>query len=200
MIEYLQGTLAHKEPVTAVIDVQGVGYELHIPLSTYETLPETGQQLRLLTHLHVREDAMQLYGFATAGERALFRRLQGISGIGARMALNILSGVAPDALRRHVASGDVAALTRIPGIGRKTAERIVVELRDSFARENTEEALKSGDSAVSAREEALMALQALGYARPQAEKAVAALLTAPGDAPPTAAELIKLALQKLNSR
>ncbi|MCB2205893.1 Holliday junction branch migration protein RuvA [bacterium] len=200
MIAFLHGTLAAKEAVSAIIEVAGVGYEVHIPLSTYEKLPATGQEVQLLTHLHVREDAMQLYGFATEMERALFRKLQSISGIGARMALNILSGAAPDALRERVINGDVAALTRIPGIGRKTAERIVVELRDSFMRESSSEALKTGDKTAVAREEALMALQALGYPRATAEKAIAALQRSGENAPESTSELIKLALKQLNSR
>lgn len=129
----------------------------------------------------------------------MFRRLQGISGIGARMALNILSGVAPDELRRRVTTGDVVALTRIPGIGRKTAERIIVELRDSFAREGGGEESAAGKVS-SARDEALMALQALGYPRNAAEKALAAVqrMGENTDFPPS--ELIKKALQQLNSR
>ncbi|MDT8324888.1 MAG: Holliday junction branch migration protein RuvA [Bacteroidota bacterium] len=200
MIDFLHGTLVAKEAVAAVINVHGVGYHVHIPLSTFETLPAEGEEVRLRTHLHVREDAMQLFGFATEVERSLFRRLQGISGIGARMALNILSGVSPEALRERVVKGDVAALTRIPGIGKKTAERIVVELRDSFARESTTEALKTGDESAVAREEALMALQALGYARNVAEKAVAAVQRTGEITTGNASQLIKAALRELNSR
>ena len=200
MIEFLHGTLASKEAVSAVIDVHGIGYEVHIPLSTYEKLPETGGEVRLLTHLHVREDAMQLFGFATSTERGIFRQLQSISGIGARMALNILSGVTPEDLRQRVVSGDVAALTRIPGIGKKTAERIVVELRDRFSRDSTSEALKSGDETATVREEALMALQALGYARPVAEKTLTTIQRSGEPLPINASALIKLALRELNSR
>ena len=199
MIESLHGTLLSKEAVFAVIDVGGVGYGVHITLSTFEDLPDVGGDVTLFTHLHVREDAMQLFGFRHAAERRMFRQLQGISGIGARMALNILSGVAPDELRRRVTTGDVAALTRIPGIGRKTAERIVVELRDSFAREGGG-AESAADASSSVRDEAMMALQALGYPRNAAEKALAAVqrMGESGDFP--ASELIKKALQQLNSR
>jgi Holliday junction DNA helicase RuvA len=200
MIEFLHGTLVSKEAITAVIDVHGIGYEVHIPLSTFEKLPERGGDVQLLTHLHVREDAMQLFGFATATERGIFRQLQGISGIGARMALNILSGATPDELRQRVVSGNIAALTRIPGIGKKTAERIVVELRDRFSRESTAEALKSGDETATVREEALMALQALGYARPLAEKTLTALQRSADPVPTNASALIKMALRELNSR
>ncbi|MBN1446821.1 MAG: Holliday junction branch migration protein RuvA [Bacteroidetes bacterium] len=199
MIEFLHGTLVSREPVSAVIDIHGVGYQVHIPLSTYEALPEIGADVTLLTHLHVREDAMQLYGFLTATERHMFRRLQSISGIGSRMALNILSGVAPDDLRQRVRAGDVAALIRIPGIGRKTAERIVVELRDSFSREFTGEGLADSESR-GAREEALMALQALGYARNAAEKALSAVQRVGESGTQQPSELIKKALQELNSR
>ena len=199
MIESLHGTLLSKEAVFAVIDVGGVGYGMHITLSTFEDLPDVGGEVTLLTHLHVREDAMQLFGFRHAAERRMFRRLQGISGIGARMALNILSGVAPDELRRRVTTGDIAALTRIPGIGRKTAERIVVELRDSFAREGGTEESAAG-TASGARDEAMMALQALGYPRNAAEKALAAVQRMGEGTDFPASELIKKALQQLNSR
>lgn len=200
MIESLHGILLSKEPVFAVIDVHGVGFGVHITLSTYESLPEKGGEVTLLTHMHVREDALQLFGFQHATERRMFRKLQSISGIGARMALNILSGVAPDELRHRVTSGDIAALTRIPGIGRKTAERIVVELRDSFAREGGGEEAAGGGGITGARDEALLALQALGYPRNTAEKAIAAVQRTGENAGISPSDLIKKALQQLNVR
>ncbi|HOJ03377.1 MAG TPA: Holliday junction branch migration protein RuvA [Bacteroidota bacterium] len=196
MIEFLAGRLVSKEPVSAVVDVGGVGYVLHISLATYESLPAPGADLRILTHLHVREDAMQLFGFASAAERELFLRLQTISGIGARTALTILSGINPEELRTRVLAGDVPALTRIPGIGRKTAERIVVELRDSMARMHPAAGEGAGGG-VSQRDEALLALSALGYARNAAEKAVADVLR--GNASMSTGEIVKQALKALNS-
>ncbi|MBE0645478.1 MAG: Holliday junction branch migration protein RuvA [Bacteroidetes bacterium] len=200
MIEFLEGVLAAKEPMTAVIDVGGVAFAVQISLHTYDTLPVAGEQVQLLTHLHVREDALQLYGFANAEERQIFRQLQGISGIGARMALNILSGISPDDLRLRVSSGDVGALTRIPGIGKKTAERIVVELRDSFAKGLDEKERAAAGGRLSVRDEALLALQALGYNRPAAEKALSGAAAAVAEGmTANASELTKAALRLLNS-
>lgn len=200
MIEYIEGILAGKESVTAVVDVGGVAFGVHISLHTHDELPAIGETVRLLTHLHVREDAMQLFGFAHPEERRIFRQLQGISGIGARMALNILSGISPDDLRLRVSNGDIGALTRIPGIGKKTAERIVVELRDSFAKGLDEKERAAAGGRLSVRDEALMALQALGYSRAAAEKAVAASSSVLTDgAAVNASELIKTALRQLNS-
>ena len=129
MIHHLNGTLVEKRPPTLVIDVQGVGYELDAPMSTFYELPESGQAVRLLTHLLVREDAHQLYGFNTGAERDMFRLLIRISGVGAKVALSILSGMDAASLADSVERGDTAALVRIPGIGKKTAERLLVELQ-----------------------------------------------------------------------
>lgn len=200
MIEFLNGILREKESLSAVVEVQGVGYHVSISLPTSETLPEVGQQVLLLTHLHVREDAMQLFAFHSASERQLFRQLQTISGIGARMALNILSGIAPAELHSRVSSGDIAALTRIPGIGRKTAERIIVELRDTFARQRLEGDETTSAGGTSARDEALMALIALGYPKNTAEKAISAVLKGGNGADLGVSEIIKAALQEANSR
>jgi holliday junction DNA helicase RuvA len=199
MIEFLEGTLAAKEPVVAVVDVGGVAFAVHISLHTFDELPSVGERVRLLTHLHVREDALQLFGFTEASERHIFRQLQGISGIGARMALNILSGISPDDLRLRVSSADIGALTRIPGIGKKTAERIVVELRDRFAKGLDASERAAAGGALSARDEALMALQALGYARPAAEKALSLVVSAAGTTISTSSDLIKAALRQMNS-
>lgn len=199
MIEFLEGTLAAKEPVVAVVDVGGVAFAVHISLHTFDALPAVGERVRLLTHLHVREDALQLFGFAEASERHIFRQLQGISGIGARMALNILSGISPDDLRLRVSSADIGALTRIPGIGKKTAERIVVELRDRFAKGLDAGERAAAGGVLSARDEALMALQALGYARPAAEKALSLVVSAAGTTISTSSDLIKAALRQMNS-
>ncbi len=130
MIGRLKGVLAVKHPPWIVVDVGGVGYELEAPMSTMFDLPEIGREVALFTHYAVKEDTAVLYGFLRESERSLFRTLQKVSGIGAKTALAVLSGVATDEFARLVQTGDIAALTRIPGIGKKTAERIVVELRD----------------------------------------------------------------------
>ena len=130
MIGRLRGTLAAKQPPWLVLDVGGVGYEIQAPMSTIFDLPETGKEVTLLTHYAVKEDTVALYGFLRESERVLFRTLQKVSGIGAKISLAVLSGVSVDEFARLVQSGDIAALTRVPGIGKKTAERIVVELRD----------------------------------------------------------------------
>ena len=130
MIGRLKGTLVSKQPPWLVIDVGGVGYELEAPMSTVFDLPETGREVTLFTHYAAKEDTVALYGFLREQERALFRTLQKVSGIGAKTSLAVLSGTSTEEFARLVQTGDIAALTRIPGIGKKTAERIVVELRD----------------------------------------------------------------------
>lgn len=130
MIGRLKGTLLAKQPPSLLIDVNGVGYELEAPMSTIYELPELGREVVLITHYAVKEDAVALYGFHKEAERSLFRTLLKVSGIGAKTALAILSGVSVDEFARFVQVGDISALTRIPGIGKKTAERIIVELRD----------------------------------------------------------------------
>jgi len=133
VITFLQGTLREALPTQVVIEVNGVGYEVLIPLSSYDKLPQPGQELKLLTHLAVREDAHVLYGFMTASERQLFRLLvNNVSGIGPKIALNILSGISVVAFRGAVSNQDVKVLSQISGVGKKTAERIVVELKDKI--------------------------------------------------------------------
>ena len=132
MIARLAGTLVSKQPPLMVIDVAGVGYEVEAPLPVFYDLPETGQPVVILTHLSVKEDSHTLYGFASESERRLFRQLLKISGIGAKLALTILSGASGEELARYVVERDAAALTRLPGIGKKTAERIIIELRDKL--------------------------------------------------------------------
>src|SRR5438270_3461172 len=131
MITFLHGTLAAALPTQAVVDVRGVGYEVFIPLSSYDKLPVPGQPVQILTHLHVREDAHVLYGFMSAAERDLFRLLVNhVSGIGPKTALDVLSGTTVTSFKACVVAGDIAALSKTKGIGKKTAERIVVELKD----------------------------------------------------------------------
>ena len=132
MIARLAGTLIAKQPPQLVIDVAGVGYEVEAPMNVFYDLPDLGKPVVLLTHLQVKEDAHVLYGFSRESERRLFRQLLRISGIGAKLALTILSGTTGDELARYVAEGDAASLTRLPGIGKKTAERIIIELRDKL--------------------------------------------------------------------
>ena len=133
MIGRLKGILVHKQPPWLVVDVNGVGYELEAPMSTFYDLPEIGREVALFTHYAQKEDSVSLYGFLREGERRLFRDVQKVTGIGAKIALAVLSGVSVDEFARLVQTGDVTALTRIPGIGKKTAERMVVELRDRAA-------------------------------------------------------------------
>ncbi len=165
MIGRLRGTLVSKQPPWLLVDVGGVGYELEAPLSTIFDLPATGKEVVLLTHHAVKEDSVALYGFLHESERALFRNLLKVSGIGAKIALAVLSGVSTGDFARLVQAGDVVALTKIPGIGKKTAERIVVELRDRVG--GLEHVRLPGQAAagapLDAAGEATVALQQLGY-------------------------------------
>lgn len=163
MIGSLAGVLALKAPPALVLEVGGVGYELEAPMSTFYSLPPIGQPVKLLTHLVVREDAHVLYGFASGEERALFRSLLKVSGVGPRIALAILSGSTAEAFASSVRAGDAATLTRIPGVGRKIAERLIVEMRDRLAaaEANGHEAAVSAPVGMAA--EAYGALIALGY-------------------------------------
>ena len=196
MISHLKGILDHKSPTEIVVDVNGVGYAVSIPLSTFEKLGEVGSPVTVLTHLHIREDAHQLFGFATQAERELFRLLLSVSGIGPKIAQGILSGAQPKELQNLIAQGNVAALTSIPGIGRKTAERLIVELRDKMAKIDSGEthgSASGGNAAIHA--EALMALVSLGYNRAAAEKAIRSALNELGGKEITIQELLKQALK-----
>ncbi|MHB8678284.1 MAG: Holliday junction branch migration protein RuvA [Rudaea sp.] len=163
MIGRLKGILVSKRPPWLVVDVGGVGYELEAPLSTVFDLPETGREVALFTHYAVKEDTVALYGFLRETERTLFRTVQKVSGIGAKIALAVLSGTSTDEFARLVRSGDIAALTRIPGIGKKTAERIVVELRDRVDGLAMPGPGSAGGLPRDAQSEAVVALQQLGY-------------------------------------
>ncbi|HXF65130.1 MAG TPA: Holliday junction branch migration protein RuvA [Burkholderiales bacterium] len=160
MIGRIQGKLLEKHPPQIVVDVRGVGYELDVPMSTFYQLPATGAEVTLYTHLVVREDAHQLYGFATESERHAFRQLLRITGVGARTALAVLSGLSVADLREAVAAQDGERLTRIPGIGRKTAERLLLELRDKLDAAPAAPAGTRGDGRV---QDITNALLALGY-------------------------------------
>ena len=163
MIGHLRGRLVRKAPPALIVDVNGVGYELEAPMSTFYRLPEVGSEVELSTHLVVREDAHLLYGFATEDERRLFRDLLRVTGIGPKIGLALLSGIDVDTFMRCVEAQDVAALTRIPGVGRKTAERLLVELRDRIRALGQLPASTPKGGAGGARAEAYAALVALGY-------------------------------------
>jgi Holliday junction DNA helicase RuvA len=180
MIGRLRGTLVTKRPPWVLIEVGGVGYELEVPMSTLYDLPEVGREVIVLTHYAHKEDTVALYGFLRDDERTLFRNLQKVSGIGARIALAVLSGVSTNEFARLVQAGDVTALTRIPGIGKKTAERIVVELRDRVAGALASASPDSTPLPRDARSEAEAALQQLGYKAAEATR-LAAAAAADGD-------------------
>jgi Holliday junction DNA helicase RuvA len=198
MIAFLRGRVLDKQPNRIVIDVQGVGYEVHVPLSTYYDIGDEGSETTLHVHTHVREDALQLYGFLTPLEQHVFERLIGISGIGPKLAVSVLSGIDTRELVDAVQRADVARLTRIPGIGKKTAERIVLELKERFAQLTVSAGIgvaaapSAGDRL---RDDLLSALQNLGYHRPLAEKAVDATLTS--SSAPSFEDALKAALREL---
>lgn len=198
MIVYVSGTLAHKSPTDAVIDVQGIGYELLIPASSYEKLPATGKKAKLLAYHYVREDAETLFGFATEAERTLFQTMIGVSGVGPKLALAALSAMPPDALRDHILEGDASVLTQIPGVGKKTAQRLVVELRDRLADldgfEPAPAASGASGGTASIRADARSALEALGFSRADAEKRIRTALR-DHDGIDSAEELIRLSLR-----
>ena len=180
MIGRLRGILITKRPPWVLVEVGGVGYELEVPMSTLYDLPDVGKEVVLLTHYAHKEDTVALYGFLRDDERNLFRDLQKVSGIGARIALAVLSGVSTSEFARLVQAGDVAALTRIPGIGKKTAERIVVELRDRIGNVAAAAPAGTAPAARDPRSEAEAALQQLGYKQAEAAR-LAAASAAEGD-------------------
>jgi Holliday junction DNA helicase RuvA len=183
MIAYLRGRLFDKQPNRLVVDVNGVGYDVAVPLSTFYGLGEPGSEIALRIHTHVREEALSLYGFATKLEQDLFERLIGVSGIGPKVGLAVLSGIEPAELIRAIEHGDIARLTAIPGVGKKTSERIVLELKDRLPRVQVAAAAAGGAALVDAslRDDLLSALMNLGYHRPLAEKAVESAIKASPD-------------------
>jgi Holliday junction DNA helicase RuvA len=180
VIAHLTGTLLEKHVQRLVVDVRGVGYQVQVPLSTFYAVGETGAAVSLRIHTHVREDALQLFGFGSALELEMFERLISVSGIGPKVALSVLSGIEPADLIRAIRQSDLARLTSIPGVGRKTAERIVVDLRDRLPKTDVAEPAGAapGDSV---RDDVLSALGNLGYQRAAAEKAVDKVLKAADD-------------------
>ena len=203
MIAHLSGTLLSKQATSVILDVAGVGYEVSIPLSTFYELEDPGSSVQLRIYTHVREDALQLYGFKTARERELFLRLISVSGIGPKLGITLLSGMSADEMITSIRNNNLAKLTLIPGVGRKTAERLVMELRDKVASlsAGVDEDLgaKSEAGALptedSMRADALSALLNLGYQRNAAEKAVTASLSENGEV--SVESILRSSLRKL---
>jgi Holliday junction DNA helicase RuvA len=194
MIGFLKGRLALKLPPSLMVDVNGVGYELEAPMSTFYGLPAAGEPVALFTHLVVREDAHVLFGFGTESERRLFRGLLKVSGVGPKIALGILSGASVEDFLRIIEAEDIAMLTRIPGIGRKTAERVIIEMRDSvqkFAAPTAREGTALSPAVSSPQGEAFSALVALGYKPPE----VTRLLKAADEPGLSTTEIIRRALK-----
>lgn len=194
MIGFLRGVLAAKQPPTLLVDVRGVGYEVDAPMSTFYGLPELGAEVLLYTHLVIREDVHSLFGFITEDDRALFRTLIKVNGVGARLALGILSGLSAEDFCRCVEYQDTARLVRLPGVGKKTAERLIIELRDRLPGPAAVTLPGSGHrpgSAASPRDDAASALVALGF-KPQDAAALIRKVDTEGK---TSEEIIRLALQ-----
>ena len=191
MIAHLSGTLLAKQATSVILDVGGVGYEVTIPVTTFYDMEEPGSQIQLRVYTHVREDALQLFGFKTARERELFTLLISVSGIGPKSAIAMLSGMSADEIISAIRTNNLARLTAIPGLGKKTAERLVIELRDKMTALSSpalEETIAAAATAGGAaptedtlREDALSALVNLGYAKPAAEKAIAQAMHEGGD-------------------
>jgi Holliday junction DNA helicase RuvA len=204
MIAHLSGTLLSKQATSVILDVGGVGYEVTIPLSTFYDLEEPGSTVHLRIYTHVREDALQLFGFKTLRERELFLRLISVSGIGPKLGITLLSGMSADEMIASIRTNNLARLTLIPGIGRKTAERLVVELREkvaSLSSAQLEDELGAKPEVMpistedSVRSDALSALLNLGYQRSPAEKAIDSVLTEEGEM--TVESVLRRALRKL---
>lgn len=196
MLAYLVGTLVAKSPLEVVVDVGGVGYAASVTASTHQSLPALGEKVKLFTYLHLRDDALSLYAFATEEERDVFKLLLTASGVGPKIAQTILSGMSASELREAIIANDLRALTNLSGVGKKTAERILVDLRDKITKLDLKPsaALAVQSETQQARSDAYSALLALGYAKPVAEKALRAAIAEAPNA--KADELIKLALRR----
>lgn len=179
MIALLRGILIEKSPNQAIVDAGGVGYDVTVPISTYSSLPNSGAEVVLRIHTHVREDAIALFGFATSDEKQVFEKLIGVSGIGPKLGVTILSGLAAPDLIRAIRNGEVERLVRIPGVGKKTAERMILELKDKLAAPAPADGARPEEPALSdVDRDVLSALLNLGCARPMAESAVRKALAA----------------------
>jgi Holliday junction DNA helicase RuvA len=197
MIALLRGTLLEKHPNRLIVDVQGVGYDVQVPVSTFYEAGDAGRVVTLRIHTHVREDQIALFGFATLLEHQLFERLIAVNGIGPKLALAVLSGIEPADFVRAVQSGDIARLTRIPGVGKKTAERMTLELRDRLPAVDPGAVADTPDATDGAlRADVVSALVNLGYQSNLVDKAVSAALTAGGEAP-AFEDVLRSALRQL---
>ncbi|MFV0336778.1 MAG: Holliday junction branch migration protein RuvA [Chthoniobacterales bacterium] len=202
MIAFLDGTLVESLPTQIVMDVSGVGYQILIPLSSFEKLPPAGSRVKVLTHLVVREDAHILFGFATAAERDLFRLLIGsVSGVGPKIALAVLSGMSVEDFKAYVVSGDAAAISKIKGLGKKTAELMIVELKNKVGVAAEWEAANNqqveASKEATAIRDAVLALISLGYKQVDAHKALKAVTTQAGDKELDVESLVRAGLQRL---
>jgi Holliday junction DNA helicase RuvA len=198
VIAHLSGTLIDKQLQRLIVDVGGVGYDVMVPLSTMYAIGDAGSRVALRVHTHVREDALQLFGFATTLELAIFERLISVSGIGPKVALSVLSGIEPTELVRAIRSADLARLTRIPGVGKKTAERIVLELKDKLPQTGEPEASPAPAPGDDVREDLLSALANLGYQRSSIERTVDKVLASAQDR--TFEPLLRATLKLLMAR
>jgi Holliday junction DNA helicase RuvA len=207
MIAHLSGTLLSKNPNSVIVDVSGVGYEVNIPVSTFYELEETGTNVKLRIYTHVKEDALQLYGFKTLRERELFINFISVSGIGPKLGIALLSGMSADELIASIKTNNLARLTLIPGVGKKTAERLIVDLREKMTALSTSQTDENAGTRPetaeastedSVRSQALSGLMNLGYQRSAAEKAIDAALSEGGDV--SVESVLKRSLRKLGSR
>jgi Holliday junction DNA helicase RuvA len=199
MIGHLRGQLLIKKPNAVILDVHGVGYEIHIPLTSFYELPSEGNEVALKIHTHVREDALTLFGFHSQREKDFFLKLISISGIGPKLAISILSGAQVEELAQAIADGNLARLTAVPGVGRKTAERLVLELKSQIAPFLVSEQVESARDVAklgALEEDILSALVNLGYPRNSAEKAVSAVLRA-AECERTFEEVLRSTLRRL---
>ncbi len=194
MIALLRGTLFEKNPDSIIIDVNGVGYSVGVSRHTSQSLPEGDEHVTLFIHHHITEAGQSLYGFLKREDMALFEELITVKSIGPKLALGILSGMGTSELMEAIVRQDVAALSRVPGIGKKTAERIILELRDRVDKKRNDISVPNGTPDADIAREAIAALEALGYRRGSMDQVVATILRSP-DAPPTASDVIRLALK-----
>lgn len=196
MIGQINGIILEKQPPQLIVDVHGLGYEIDAPMSTFYQLPDIGQQVLLFTHFSVREDAHHLYGFYTQNERLLFKTLLKVNGVGPRLALTILSSVTPPEFVNFVLNNDTGSLVRLPGVGKKTAERLVIEMRDKLADWNTNNTVTNATNKNERHQilqDAISALIALGYKQPEANRVVTKI----DDGSATSEALIRLALREM---